>query len=68
MTPEIHCSACDALVGNGCKFCPGCGLPLTAEARPAVYAYTTRWPWSLVILGVVAIMLGIMWLGSQFAH
>lgn len=58
MTREVHCSACDALIPQGATVCPGCGLPLTAQAVPAVYVEEPRFPlWGVILVAVVVMIL-----------
>jgi predicted nucleic acid-binding Zn ribbon protein len=62
LTPELHCSACDAIIDPGNQFCPGCGLRLTAEAKAAVYVEGPRFPLWWVItfaLGMVVIIAAV---------
>ena len=57
-TAEVHCSACDAIVAPGQRFCPGCGLQLTAEAKLATYVEEPRF--SLVATLGIGILLFIV--------
>jgi len=60
MTREVHCSACDALVPQSAQFCPGCGLPLTAQAVPAVHVEGPRYPlWGVILVAIAVIFLAI---------
>lgn len=60
MTREVHRSACDALVPQGARVCPGCGLPLTAQAIPAVYVEEPLFPlWGVILVAFVVIFLAV---------
>lgn len=64
MTVEMHCSACDAEIQKGTKFCPGCGLALTAQAVPAVYVEGPRFPlWGIILIAGV-VMYGACWIAT----
>jgi predicted amidophosphoribosyltransferase len=66
MTNELHCSACDATVPADSQFCPGCGLPLTAHAVPAVYVEGPRFSlWKVLLIVGVVMFLVIEILGRK---
>lgn len=64
--PELHCSACDAIVPAGSTTCPGCGLTLTATAAPAVYVEGPRFSlWKVLLLGAAALLIALEIFGRR---
>ena len=61
MTTGIDCSACNAIVQQGSKFCPGCGLQLTAQAAPVVErVLAPLFPWWGWVLVAFVVVIGIV--------
>jgi len=65
MTTTIACSVCHAAITPGATVCPGCGLPLVAQAVPVVTKKSPLWWFVLkIILGI-----GVLAMVAQaFSH
>jgi hypothetical protein len=59
MPAIIACSVCRTILAPGAQSCPGCGLPLVAQAVPVVQRPPSIWP---VILGVIAVFVIGIWI------
>lgn len=64
MTTNIACSVCHAAITPGATVCPGCGLPLVAQAVPVVQPRKSIWP---VILGVFGVFFGVVWIAAAIS-
>jgi hypothetical protein len=59
MPAIIACSICRTILTPGAQVCPGCGLPLVAQAARVVQPPKPNWP---VALGVAAVFAFGIWI------
>jgi hypothetical protein len=64
----LHCSACGAAIPHASQFCAGCGLPLTAQAVPAVHVTGPRFSFGAVALIAIVGFVLLCWLASDIEH
>ena len=58
MNALIACSVCHASIAPGATLCPGCGLPLVAQAVPVVTVQRARFPlWGIIGVALVAFVI-----------
>jgi hypothetical protein len=57
ITTTIACSVCRAAITPGAAVCPGCGLPLVAQAVPVIRRPAPIWPY---VLGAIALFVLIV--------
>lgn len=64
MARELNCSACGARVSAGTQLCAGCGLPLMAQAVPAVFVTGPRFSLGAIAAVAVVVALILCYAGS----